>query len=150
MGVHPFEDLPKVMDERTKETVRLVTGIAQEAARQAGFYAAFGTPVDSGVARSNWIASLNNRTELVIPAYAPGTKLGQAEGANLQAVMEQHERVAAGFDAAKDSSIHITNSVDYIGLLNETDHSPQADPGFFDRAIGYAVSKIRGKWRLKP
>lgn len=150
MGVHPFADLPKVMGERTKETLRLVTGIAQEAIKQAGFYVALGTPVDSGDARSNWIASKNARIVAQIPAYAPGIKLGQTETANLQGAMNQHENVAASFNAEKDISLHITNSLPYIDRLNSTDHSAQADPGFFERALPYAQSKIKGKWRLKP
>ncbi len=150
MGVHPFADLPRVLDERTKEMVRLVTGIAQEAYMQAVGYAALGTPVDEGVARSNWIPSKNAPVNVVRPAFAPGTHLGQTERANLDAVIADTRRVSESFDALTDQSLHSTNSVDYILRLNYTDHSPQAEPGFFDRAIPFAVQKVRGKWRLAP
>lgn len=148
MGYHLFENLPAVLRQRTDEMVRLVTGIVQEATVQAGFYVAQQTPVDEGVARSNWIASKNARVEQVIPAYAPGERLGQPESANLTAVMAQHKAVADSFDAKADTSTHITNSVDYIGVLNYTDYSAQADPGFFERALPFAADKVRGKWRL--
>ena len=150
MGVHPFSALPRVIDDRTKETMRMVTGIAQEAYMQAVGYAALGTPVDEGVARSNWIPSKNASVRQVIPAFAPGEHLGQTETANLGAVIAATRRVSESFDALKDQSLHSTNSVDYILRLNYTDHSAQAEPGFFDRAIPYAVQKVRGKWRLKP
>lgn len=149
MGVHPFEDLPKVLHDRTAEALKLVTGIAQEATRQAGAYVASETPVDKGVARSNWIATIDKPAEGTIPAYAPGSHLGIGEEANLRAAMNQHDQVTAQFDAAKNTSLHVTNNVDYIGELNYTDHSAQASPGFFERAIPFAVSKIRGMWKLK-
>lgn len=150
MGIQPFEDLPLVMQRRSAEVVRLVTGIAQEAIVQAGGYAAMGTPVDEGVARSNWIPSKNGRIEHVIPAYAPGSHLGQTEQANLQAVIAAHRKVAESFNALGDTTLHSTNSVEYIGVLNYTDYSAQAEPGFFERAIPYAAQQVRGKWRLAP
>lgn len=151
MGVHNFDDLPAVLAGRSREVARLVTGIAQEAIVQAGFYVASETPVDKGVARSNWIASKNERVEEVIPAYVPGEHLGIHEGANLQAAHEQHKKIAEGFDVSNgDESLHITNSTDYIDTLNSTDYSAQADPGFFERALPYAATQINGKWKLAP
>lgn len=150
MGVHPFADLPKVLHDRTAEALKLVTGIAQEVTRHAGAYVASETPVDKGVARSNWVASIDHRAEGMIPAYAPGSHLGIGEEANLRAAMNQHNLVTAQFDASRNSTLHVTNNTDYIGELNYTDHSPQATPGFFERAFPYAITKVRGMWRLKP
>jgi hypothetical protein len=150
MGVHKFEDLASVLAGRAKEVARLTNGIAQEAIVQAGHYVCSETPVDKGVARSNWIASKNERVEAQIPAYAPGEKLGNVEAANLEAASAQHRAVAETFDVeAGDTTLHITNSLPYIDILNSTDYSPQADPGFFERALPYASTKLRGMWKLK-
>lgn len=150
MATRPFEDLPLMLRERRAEIVRLVTGIVQEASVVAAHYVASETPVDKGTARSNWIPSKNVRVEEVIPAYAPGDHLGQTETANLEAVVAATRKVAETFNAELDTSIHVTNSLDYIGTLNYTDYSAQAEPGFFERAIPEAARSVRGKWRLKP
>lgn len=149
MAVNPFELLGQVMRKRATETERLVTGIAQEAARHGAEHVTDETPADVGTARSNWIASINQPNAGTIPAYAPGSHLGRFETANKGAARAQQDNEIKKFDSANDSSIHITNNLDYIAMLNDTDHSAQADPGWFDRAVPVMQAAIRGKWKLK-
>ena len=84
-----------------------------------------GTPVDKGVARSNWRVSVGVPTRAVIPAYAPGKKLGIGERRNARAAIQ------AGFFAINQlrvgsfrrgtgqvgSALYITNSVPYLSRL---------------------------------
>lgn len=83
-----------------------------------------GTPVDEGVARSNWRVSLGNPTTTVIPAYAPGKKLGIDERSNAYAAR------VAGFSKISllrvgkkygtgqaGTALFITNAVPYLTRL---------------------------------
>lgn len=78
--------------------------------------AASGTPVDKGVARSNWRISLGARTFSVIPAYSPGHKLGIDERANLNATLAVGRGVLQNL--RRGQAAFITNNVDYIDELN--------------------------------
>lgn len=94
----------------------------------------FSTPVDTGRARSNWIASLNrpstviNREPLSGPASA-GPSVAEAL------------KVIKGF-GENDKEIFISNSVPYINELNNGS-SAQAPRNFVQKAIirGIAVAK---------
>lgn len=83
-----------------------------------------GTPVDEGVARSNWRVSLGNPTRAIIPAYAPGKKLGIGERTNARAAL------AAGFaqinllrvgakrgTGQAGTALFITNAIPYLDRL---------------------------------
>lgn len=83
-----------------------------------------GTPVDKGVARSNWRVSLGNPTRAVIPAYAPGTKLGIGESANAKATIAagfaQINRLTAGVNyptGEAGTALYIANAVPYLSKL---------------------------------
>lgn len=83
-----------------------------------------GTPVDKGVARSNWRVSLGNPTRSVIPAYAPGRKLGIGESQNARAAIQagfamiNQLRVGAKFGTGQaGSAVFITNSIPYLDRL---------------------------------
>ncbi len=106
------------------------------------------TPVDKGVARSNWRVGIGAPTRSVISAYAPGKKLGINESANATAT------IRAGF-ARLDASlglggrglvtaVYISNAVPYIEELNSKGTSPQASIGFIQTAILEAQAFIRG------
>ena len=93
--------------------------------------AASGTPVDKGVARSNWRISIGARTFSVIPAYSPGNKLGIGERANLNAVLAAGRAKLLGLKLGQ--SVILTNNVDYIDDLNA------GSPGGFVEAAGVAA-----------
>lgn len=83
-----------------------------------------GTPVDEGVARSNWRTSLGNPTRVVIPAYAPGKKLGRGETVNARAVIAEgiakinQLRVGAKRGTGQaGTAVFITNAIPYLDKL---------------------------------
>lgn len=71
MSVHQFEDLPVVMQKYEQQIATLATLAVQRAALAGGDYLARETPVDTGVARSNWVMTVDAPFTGVIPAYAP-------------------------------------------------------------------------------
>lgn len=96
-----------------------------------------GTPVDTGRARSNWIAQVGGPATGVISAYAPGE-------ASTQAAISQASGVIAGYVGGPTSpAIHITNNLPYIQKLNDG-YSAQAPAGFVETALATAVTAIAG------
>lgn len=71
MGTHLFDDLPKVLKQHEDQLYRMVTLVVQKAALAGGAYLAEETPVDTGVARSNWVMTLDAPFVGLIPAYMP-------------------------------------------------------------------------------
>jgi hypothetical protein len=90
------------------------------------------TPVDTGRARSNWLVGVD-----AAPAGTrePADKSGQA-------ALDDGRRAIGTFDAAKNSSIHIVNNLDYIQELDRGS-SAQAPNGMTARAIAAARSILR-------
>lgn len=91
-----------------------------------------GTPVDVGVARSNWRVSLGNPTRSVIPAYAPGKHLGIGERQNARAAIQEgfakinQLRVGAKRGTGQaGSALFITNAIPYLGRLRDGYSSQQ-------------------------
>lgn len=161
MGTHLFEDLPAVLQKYSEQIVPLVSMVVQRAALGGGDYLASETPVDTGMARSNWIMGVDERIEAVLPPYFPyptyrvSKEVGEAESfsrkdehGNLDAVRVQQANAAAGFSADRNSAIYITNSSPQIAVLNEG-RSHQTDPGFFEKSPSIAIKAIKGTWRLR-
>lgn len=71
MGTHLFADLPKVLQGYRAQIGKMASLAAQRAALAGGSFLAAETPVDTGFARSNWIASIDGPVYDVIPAYVP-------------------------------------------------------------------------------
>lgn len=90
------------------------------------------TPVDKGVARSNWRASIGNPTRSVIPAYAykPPEKFTETRNARaaISAGIQTIDRLR------RNQALFITNSVPYITDLN-AGRSKQAAPGWIETAL---------------
>jgi hypothetical protein len=98
-----------------------------------------GTPVDTGRARSNWIASLGSAVTDVRDPYSPGNKLGIGESNNAEAAMSQAKTIISTRKSGTD--VYISNNVDYIGLLNDGS-SAQAPAGFVQSAIKRGVNVV--------
>tara|TARA_R110000851_G_scaffold16046_2_gene52525 strand:+ start:13616 stop:14068 length:453 start_codon:yes stop_codon:yes gene_type:complete len=104
------------------------------------------TPVDKGVARSNWRVGIGAPTRSVIGAYAPGSKLGRGESANASAAIAAgRARIASvrGTSTGLSTAIYISNAVPYIGRLNNG-FSGQAPAGFVETALLEARSELAG------
>ena len=104
------------------------------------------TPVDKGVARSNWRVGIGAPARAVIGAYAPGKKLGIGETANASAAISAgRARIASvrGTSSGLTTAIYITNAVPYIGRLN-SGYSGQAPAGFVQTALLEAKLELAG------
>ena len=71
MGTHLFDALPDVLKQYEGQLYRMVDMVVQKAALAAGTYLGQETPVDTGLARSNWILTIDASFGEVIPAYVP-------------------------------------------------------------------------------
>ncbi len=120
-GIFPFDALPSRMNKLGGNIRKGVTKLVQDVAKGIGATVVDTTKVDTGLARSNWRASISAPASGTIPAYAPGVKLGIGEGANASAAKAQQKQAIEQFDANKNTHIFITNNVPYIGLLNNGD-----------------------------
>jgi hypothetical protein len=95
-----------------------VTKLAQDVAKGIGATVVDTTRVDTGLARSNWRATISAPASGIIPPFSPGNKLGMSETANAGAAKAFQKQHIERFDASKHVSIFITNNVPYIGILN--------------------------------
>lgn len=106
------------------------------------------TPVDKGVARSNWRVGIGAQPSAFIEAYAPGKNLGIGERANASAA------IAAGFarintvkgvsgaGGGLKTAVYIGNNTPYIEKLN-SGSSKQAPAGFIEMALSEVNSVIK-------
>lgn len=99
------------------------------------------TPVDTGLARSNWLASLSVPRGDTVSPYSPGSKLGLDESANAASAIAQASGVVARRKPEQD--IYISNNVPYIGDLNNGT-SAQAPKNFVELAVLDGASVIKG------
>lgn len=100
-----------------------------------------GTPIDTSWASSNWIPEVGapTRTEPEGARPANGAPASRAASqAGVAAVL------AFRFKMSTPQPLSIVNAVPYILPLNDG-HSPQASPGFVQRAIAKAVKVDLGK-----
>ncbi len=118
--------------ENTDRLVRRVALAADQAV-------VMGTPVDTGRARSNWIAQIGSAPSGTVEPYAPG-EAGSTTGANSQAALDQAEAVISGYNSGQE--IHITNNLPYIQRLNDG-YSAQAPANFVEQAVAEAARVVQ-------
>jgi hypothetical protein len=115
------------------------------------------TPVDEGVARSNWQVATGASRAKVRPAFSPGKRLGLGETRNAAAaIADAFARIdrapTVGFlqaflnagvaEAAGGTSFYVSNPVYYIEALDQG-HSKQQAAGWVRRAIDQARIAVR-------
>lgn len=97
------------------------------------------TPVDTGLARSNWSLSSSSPTASQRSPYSPGKNLGILERSNAQGAIRQVIATLAArarwVGNLHSVSLWLRNPVSYMYKLNEKGSSPQAPKGFIQRAI---------------
>lgn len=115
-----------------------------------------GTPVDKGVARSNWRVSLGNPTKAVIPAFSPGRNLGIGERSNARAALAEgiakinQLRVGAKRGTGQaGTALFITNAIPYLGRLR-SGYSSQQPNDWVGVALLEAQAEIQGIRLLTP
>lgn len=100
------------------------------------------TPVDTGRARSNWIAELNAPASNTVDPLA-GVRKGH-EGSGGAVARASIEKAKAVIEEAKPGDvIHITNNLSYINALNDGS-SAQAPANFVAEAVQAGVARIKG------
>lgn len=132
----PFRDLPRFIDAIRDSIPDAAAAAKGKALKVIGRGVVYDTPVDTGLHRSNWVATTGTPFAGVRPAYAPGQKLGKGERANASAAIAQITRVAnvSVFQVQYDVPLYLTNNAPAIGELN-AGRSPQAPPSFIQRDI---------------
>lgn len=103
----------------------------RKAALVADQVAILATPVDTGRARANWIASIG----------APATEADRAPDKSGQVALNEAQRVVARY-APGQGGIYITNNVEYIEPLDQGSSS-QAPNGMTAQAIQAATMAVR-------
>ena len=134
----------------TRISVEVENGVEQGMRDCAGTVARSvigGTPADTGRARSNWSAQIDEAAHGLIPAYMPD-QAGSTAQENAAAATRAAVAKIAQFDIDKHKSIHITNNLPYIGSLNDG-HSKQAPAGFVQMATLAGLAAVRGLRVLK-
>lgn len=101
----------------------------------------FNTPVDRGIARSNWIVSIGAPVEFSRLAFAPGFQLGVNESANATAAFNDALAVLSR-NIPDGVPVFIVNNVSYIGVLNNGS-SQQAPANFVQISIMGGISAVR-------
>lgn len=160
MGTFPIEEMPRVTRARGAQIMRNATGLVRTASAVLVEDLVRETPVDEGIARSNWVGRLNNPFLGQIAPYSrlpKGTNLAKKfETANAAAAIAQNKFHINKFNAKKDRGFYVSNGVrdektgeSYIGILNQTTRSKQTRPGFVQRAIQRARRSIRGRRILR-
>lgn len=127
------------VETNTDRLVRKVALVADQAIVS-------GTPVDTGRARSNWVAQIGSAASGDIEPYAPG-EAGETGAANAQAAMDQAAGVIAGYKSGQE--IHITNNLPYIGRLNDG-YSAQAPAGFVEDGVAAAARAVKNARIIDP
>jgi hypothetical protein len=107
----------------------------------------YGTPVDTGLARSNWLMSIGKSRTDVIPQYSYGNFLGISETKN--AVQAITQAITALQSHKPGQDIYDTNNVHYIETLGRG-HSRQASAGWIPLAIQAGLEAVRTKRLLGP
>ena len=112
------------MDRRAQALPRLYAKALHDVADTLAVNLVRATPVASGRARSNWLASVGAEVDRVLEPYFPlpnpetpdPSKF--TETANAQAAIDAAREVLASVPPAPET-VYIQNSVEYIGLLND-------------------------------
>jgi hypothetical protein len=137
--VPSLSDFSRRITLRGRKVAEGADALTRKVALAADQAVVSGTPVDTGRARSNWIAAIGGPASSVIDAYVPGES-GSTEAANTQAALNQAETVISGYTAGEE--IHITNNLPYIQRLNDG-YSAQAPANFVEHAVMEAVQVVQ-------
>ena len=126
---------------KQKQEIKQRANVAKIRLAQAvSFNLIMETPVDTSKALSNWIAGINNPKSKVVKAHF----VGMDGSTHSQSSSMAYSMANAVVQRAKvGQSIYITNSVDYINLLNQG-YSKQAPVNFIELAVAKSVTQLKG------
>ena len=136
-----LDDFAKRMDRVAVQVEVNVERAVKDCALAVTKSVVHATPVDTGRARSNWTAELDQAFDRLFASRIPGVK-GSTGEANADAAISQASEVIEQFDIDKNQSIHIANSLPYIQPLNDG-HSRQAPADFVKLAVMEGLETVR-------
>jgi hypothetical protein len=117
------------------KTIKKIEGLSQERSKEMLFKihenlvsskSPNTTPVDTGFARNNWLASVGVPRRDTIKGTS--TSLARVTGRDTE-----------------DKKLYLTNNVQYINALNNGRSKQQPIPGFIDRAVKEGVKSVKGE-----
>ncbi len=124
MAVRNINEYPRVARRLAKAIEEFSGDLLKSAAVGVAAQVISSTPVDTGQARSNWLASVN----------APRLDTRGPVSRNPAAIVA--EVTAIYRSAGPDDTLYLSNNLDYIGALNANPpKSTQARAGFIRRAV---------------
>lgn len=110
-----------------------VNRYAEKIARDIGFALINVTPVDTSLAKSNWILSVGDRVTNVRAAFALGSKGSTSSHSGAAAFADLQKNLSS---RKRGDIIHIQNNTPYIETLNGPNTpSRQAPPGFVENVV---------------
>lgn len=115
------------LDRRADRLIKGVDDAVRATALLADQTVVLATPVDTGRARMNWIATIDVPAEEPVPINPGGVERSLAES----------RAVIATYNGEVNRAIWLTNSLPYIQRLN-AGSSQQAPAGFVEKAVGVA------------
>jgi len=140
--VGSFGDFAVRMDVRSKVVKDNADRLVRKVALAADQAIVTATPVDTGRARSNWIAQVDSPSTDVIPAYVQGKGASTAEENTAQA-LQQGSSAIAEYNGDRHRSIVIANNLPYIERLNDG-WSAQAPANFVEEALADVAKAFDG------
>lgn len=123
-----FRELSFFLEGQARDVERRAAGIMRHVAVEVAREVIPATPVDTGLARGNWQATLN------IPASQPTPRLDPGAVSAIQ----QADQVARSLQVR--DTFYLVNRVPYISLLN-AGWSVQAPPGYIQDAVDTGLRK---------
>lgn len=114
---------------------------AKTAARETLFNLVRATPVDQGIAISNWEVGIGSAPAEERGAYSYGSQ-GSTATANRTAALSAGLAQIKGYKSGEGKAIHMVNNARHIVRLNEG-HSNQAPAGFIQDAIKAGRAAVR-------
>lgn len=135
------EEFNRRMGRLGAEVARGADRIVREVAVAAAQTVIVATPVDTGRARSNWLASVVGARRDTIDPLAEGQA---ATGPSISAA----RAVIGSYNGDTHREVTLSNNLAYIGRLNDG-YSAQAPAGFVRLAVQAAVDAVQGA-RLLP
>lgn len=139
-----LEELANLMFGLSNSLPEMGNAIAQTVAAAIVDAVVRDTPVDTGLARSNWFVSLGGEdTATLLPPYFPSIHGGVAETANADAAVEAGQQKIS--QSLPGEEIWIQNNIPYLPFLNyPPPHSPQAPAYFVELGVAEALGKFDG------
>lgn len=137
-----FDQFAGRMERRAGDLARRAHLLVQVLGLRIAVNVIRSTPVDTGEARSNWVASVGRQNRSRRGPYAPGSKLGVGETANASAAIAQNTSTIRG--SLPGQTVYIQNNAPHIAELNRG-KSTQAPALFVQAGIQEAVAATLGR-----